>query len=68
MAQKTLINVDEKISEVAFSLFKKFSFTNDMKISDAFIAATAISNGLLLYTDNKKDFDFIDSLNFYKEK
>lgn len=59
--------VDEKISEIAFSLFKKYSFSNEMKISDAFIAATAIKNDLFLYTDNKKDFEFIDNLTFYKE-
>lgn len=60
--------IDEKISEIAFSLFKKYSFTNDMKISDAFIGATAISNDLLFYTDNKKDFEFIEGIKFYKEK
>lgn len=63
-----VIFIDEKISETAFSLFKKYSFTNEMKISDAFIGATALSNGLFLYTDNKKHFDFIDELVFYKEK
>jgi predicted nucleic acid-binding protein len=39
-----------------------------MKISDAFIAATAIHNNLLLYTDNKKDFDFIKEIKFYTEE
>ena len=39
-----------------------------MKISDSFIAATALSNDLLVYTDNKKDFDFIETIKFYKEK
>ncbi len=63
-----LVFIDEKISEIAFSLFKKYSFTHEMKISDAFIAATAIRNDLIFYTDNKKDFDFIDRLVFYKEK
>lgn len=60
--------VDEKISEIAFSLFKKYSFSNEMKISDAFIAATAIKNDLFLYTDNKKHFEFINNLTFYKER
>ena len=39
-----------------------------MKISDSFIAATAIIHDLFLYTDNKKDFDFIEGIMFYKEK
>ncbi|HVZ96623.1 MAG TPA: type II toxin-antitoxin system VapC family toxin [Chitinophagaceae bacterium] len=60
--------IDEKISELALTLFKRYSFNNNMKISDSFIAATAICNYLLLYTDNKKDFDFIKEIQFYKEK
>ena len=60
--------VDEKISEQAFSLFKKYSLNNNMKISDSFIAATEIVNNLFLYTDNKKDFNFIEGIKFYKEK
>ena len=60
--------IDEETSEMAFSLFKKYSFSNEMKISDSFIAATALSNDLLVYTDNKKDFDFIETIKFYKEK
>ncbi len=59
--------VNEKISEQAFSLYKKYSFKNDMRISDSFIAATAIMNDLFLYTDNKKDFNFIEGIKFYKE-
>jgi predicted nucleic acid-binding protein len=39
-----------------------------MKISDSFIAATAIKQDLFLYTDNKKDFNFIEGIKFYKEK
>lgn len=57
-----------KISEQAFSLYKKYSLNNDMKISDSFIAATAIIHDLFLYTDNKKDFNFIEGIKFYKEK
>lgn len=60
--------IEEKISEQAFSLYKKYSLNQDMKISDSFIAATAIVNSLFLYTDNKKDFNFIDGIKFYKEK
>ncbi|MGI8952192.1 MAG: type II toxin-antitoxin system VapC family toxin [Chitinophagaceae bacterium] len=63
-----IVFVDEKISEIAFSIYKKYSYQNNVKISDAFIAATAIRNNLELYTDNKKHFDFIEGINFYKEK
>ena len=64
----TIALIDEETSGMAFSLFKKYSFSNEMKISDSFIAATALSNDLLVYTDNKKDFDFIETIKFYKEK
>lgn len=40
----------------------------DEVISDALIAATAIRNSLFLYTDNIKDFNFIEGIKFYKEK
>lgn len=64
----TIASIDEKISETAFSLFKKYSFNNTMKISDSFIAATAINHDMFLYTDNKKDFNFIKGIKFYQEK
>lgn len=60
--------LNENISEHAFSLYKRYSLKNDMKISDSFIAATAIEHDLFLYTDNKKDFNFIEGIKFYKEK
>lgn len=64
----TIASIDEKISEMAFSLFKKYSFANTMKISDSFIAATALCKDLFVYTDNKKDFNFIEGIKFYIEK
>lgn len=45
--------IDEKISEQAFSQYKKYSLNHDLKISDSFIAATAIVKDLFLYTDSK---------------
>jgi tRNA(fMet)-specific endonuclease VapC len=64
----TVAPMDERISEIAFSLFKKYSFANTMKISDSFIAATSVRHDFLLYTDNKKDFNFIEGIKFYNEK
>jgi predicted nucleic acid-binding protein len=63
-----IVLINEKIPEQAFTLFKKYSSGNDMRISDAFIAATVINMDLFLYTDNKKDFNFIKEIKFYKEK
>jgi tRNA(fMet)-specific endonuclease VapC len=64
----TIAPIDEKISELSLKLFQRYSVKNRLKMSDTFIAATAISNDLLLYTDNKPDFKFIDGTKFYKEK
>jgi tRNA(fMet)-specific endonuclease VapC len=64
----SIVFIDEKISKKIYFLFKKYSFENAMKISDAFIAATSIEQSLLLYTDNKKHFNFIDEVKFYIEK
>ena len=64
----TIATVDEKISDLVLKLFQKYSIRNRLKISDTFIAATAIRNNLLIYTDNKSDFNFIDDIRFYSEK
>ncbi len=64
----SIVFIDEKISQKIYSLLKKYSFEKAMKISDAFIAATSIEQSLLLYTDNKKHFNFIDEVKFYIEK
>jgi tRNA(fMet)-specific endonuclease VapC len=37
-------------------------------VPDALIAATAISNQVALFTLNKKDFDFLDGIKFYKPR
>ncbi|MEP7230039.1 MAG: PIN domain-containing protein [Ginsengibacter sp.] len=63
-----IVFVDEKTSEIAFKLFKKYSFNSKMRISDSLIAATAIRNDLSIYTDNKNHFNFIDGIKFYNEK
>ena len=60
--------LDEKIASLALNLYKKYSLKNSMKISDSFIAATVIRCDFLLYTDNKKDFNFIEEIKFYNEK
>jgi predicted nucleic acid-binding protein len=60
--------VDEKVSDLALRLFQKYSIRNKLKISDTFIAATALRNDLFIYTDNKSDFDFFVGIKFYLEK
>ncbi|MEY4904394.1 MAG: hypothetical protein RLZZ292_2209 [Bacteroidota bacterium] len=42
-----------------------YSVTHGLQIPDALIAATAISNQLLLFTENKQDFKFIPEIKFF---
>jgi tRNA(fMet)-specific endonuclease VapC len=36
-----------------------------LSLPDAMIAATAITNNMELWTNNKKDFDFLTGIQFY---
>ncbi len=60
--------IDATISEHAVSLIESYSKSHDLRIPDAFIAATAIVNELQLFTFNLKDFQFISELSIYKSK
>ncbi len=62
-----LIHVSEAISVKALDIVFKYTSTTSIKTADALIAATALVNNLKLYTDNKKDFDFIRGIVFYEE-
>jgi len=65
-SQLRLIDLDTDISKQFNGLILSYAFSHRVGIPDALIAATAISQGLTLYTENKKDFDFIPGLKFYK--
>jgi predicted nucleic acid-binding protein len=60
------IHIDTEISKVFKGITLSYSYNHHIKIPDAIIAATAICSGLQLYTENKKDFDFIPEIKFYK--
>ena len=64
--QLTLIDLDTDISKLFKGLVLSYSFSHKVGIPDTLIAATAISQGMALYTENKKDFDFIPGIKFYK--
>lgn len=57
-----LIHMNKSVSEVAVRLFGKYRLSHGVMIPDTIIAATAISNKILLLTKNKKDFRFIEKL------
>ncbi len=41
-------------------------YRDKLAMPDALIAATAICNNLKIFTLNKKDFEFIKGIEFYK--
>ncbi len=54
----TVVNLEEKIVSETILLRKKYK----KKLPDTIIAATAISENLILITRNEKDFQNIDNL------
>ncbi len=64
--QHTIIEIDIGISKVFKGLVLNYSYNHHIRIPDALIAATALHLGYSLYTENKKDFDFIPDIKFYK--
>ncbi len=58
----------KEISLIFNGIMLNYSLSHRPKIPDALIAATAISNHYKLYTENKKDFDFIPEIKFYDPK
>ena len=64
----TIIHFDNNISQLSLQLLSKYSLNKKPQLPDLFIAATALRFNLQLYTDNKKHYNFIDGLRFYKER
>lgn len=64
--QLTPIDLDQDISREFKGLILSYAFSHRIGIPDTLIAATAISQGLTLFTENKKDFDFIPGIKFFK--
>jgi len=63
-----ILNISELISKDAFQLYKKYVLKSSFGLSDCFIAATVLHHNLLLYTDNTKHYNFIEGLEFCKER
>ena len=64
----TIIHFDNNISQLSLQLLSKYSLSKKPQLPDLFIAATALHFNLQLYTDNKKHYNFIEGLRFYKER
>ena len=61
------LHIDKETSKLFVQMMLGYK---DMGIAipDALIAATALANNMVLYTHNRKDFNFIDNLQLYNPK
>ncbi|MEQ8880642.1 MAG: type II toxin-antitoxin system VapC family toxin [Cyclobacteriaceae bacterium] len=62
----SIIQVNEAISEIALELQENYSLSHNLTIPDALIAATALEEGVELFTLNQKDFKFISQIKLYQ--
>ena len=62
-----LIDIDNKTCDLFLELLSKYTLSHKLAIPDGFIAATAITNDIELFTLNIKDFRFVDGLKLYKK-
>lgn len=63
----TIAHLNNEISKKALNLVKTYSKSHNLQIPDALIASTVICNKMRLLTLNKKDFSFIENLEFYNQ-
>jgi len=62
-----LLDIDRKTCDIFLELIGKYALSHKLAVPDGFIAATAMSNEIELYTLNLKDFRFINGLKLYKK-
>ncbi len=62
ISSSIIIPIDKEISDLHFELVKKYSLSHRLKVQDALIAATALTFELPFYSNNKKDFRFIEGI------
>lgn len=60
-----ILPIDKPVSTQFIKLMQKYTLSHKLTIPDALIAATALVHKIELYTLNKKDFTFIDSLKLF---
>lgn len=66
LASLARIPIDPGISSRFLDLMETYTLSHNLSLPDALIAATAIVQGIELYTLNVKDFRFIVDLKLYR--
>lgn len=66
LSQIQQIPLDADISALAVTLLEEYVLSHKLSVPDALIAATAIRQGLPLYTLNIKDFHYIPNLQLHQ--
>ena len=62
-----MLNIDKKTCDVFRDLMGKYVLSHKLALPDGFIAATALTHNIELFTLNMKDYKFIEGLKFYKK-
>jgi len=60
-----IFHFDNQVSQKSIELIESFKLSHNLQIPDAIIGATAIVNSIMLFTYNKKDFDFMPNIILY---
>ena len=61
LEQAEVLSIDDELAELTIALKRN----NNIKLADALIAATALSNDLILITRNEDDFSDLTDLEIY---
>lgn len=62
----TVLDIDEKTCDVFLDIMGKYALSHKLTLPDGFIAASALSNDIELFTLNIKDYRFIQELKIYR--
>ncbi|MCK4664213.1 MAG: type II toxin-antitoxin system VapC family toxin [Bacteroidales bacterium] len=62
----TVLDINKKTCDIFLNIMVKYVLSHKLALPDGFIAATALSKNIELFTLNIKDYSFIDGLKIYK--
>jgi len=60
-----IVQIDEEISVTGATLIERYAKSHGLQIPDALIAAAALCRDLQLFTENTRDFIFIENIRLW---